>query len=285
MSRSLGSSSSQGLVLVNLACGSVFHPAWRNFDVTPVTPQVKYLDIRRRLPFEDVSVDVCYAAHVLEHLRRTDARALLAECYRVIRKEGIIRLVVPDLESVVRDYLRLLEAVEGGSIEAQHDYEWILIEMLDQLVRHNSGGAMSGYLRGGKVPNAKFVISRIGLEAERLMDDGGGYKAASRKRNIRNVRYYLRRIREEMVALLAAVFLGKDGSLAVREGIFRRSGEAHLWMYDRYSLRQLLETSGFRNVRCCQAGESSIPGFQDYQLDTVEGRTRKPDSLFMEASK
>jgi hypothetical protein len=31
------------------------------------------------------------------------------------------------------------------------------------------------------------------------------------------------------------------------------------------------------------AGESRIPHFGDYRLDVVDGRIRKPDSLFMEA--
>jgi SAM-dependent methyltransferase len=285
MSSFLGHPTSQGLVLVNLACGPVFHPEWHNFDVIPVTPEVKQLDLRRPLPFKDGSVDACYASHVLEHLRRNDARALLAECYRIIKKEGIIRLVVPDLEAIVREYVGLLENVENGSSEAKQNYEWIMLELLDQLVRHDPGGDMYRYLTGGKVPNAQFVISRVGREAERLIGDGEGNKEVCKTRKYRSWTHYLRRIREEIVVHLAACFLGKDGSLAVREGLFRRSGEVHLWMYDRYSLRQLLETTGFREVRSCQAAESCIPAFQDYQLDTVKGRIRKPDSLFMEAIK
>ncbi len=285
MSSVLGRSASQGLVLVNLACGSVFHPAWRNFDVMPVAPEVKPLDLRRPLSFEDESVDVCYASHVLEHLRRNEAKAFVSECFRVIRKGGVLRLVVPDLESIVREYLRLLEEVEGGSIEARHNYEWIIVELLDQLVRNNSGGDMYRYLVGGKVPNARFVISRVGLEAERLICEGEGHKEILKAYKHQNTAHYLRRIREEIVAMFAVVFLGKDGSLAVREGLFRRSGESHLWMYDRYSLRKLLETAGFGKVKCCEAAESCIPGFEEYQLDTIKGQIRKPDSLFMEAIK
>jgi SAM-dependent methyltransferase len=250
----------------------------------PVSPEVAQLDLRRPLPFDDESVDVCYASHVLEHLQRNEARKLLAECYRVTRKEGIIRLVVPDLESVARDYVRILGEVEGGSVAARHQYEWIVIELLDQLVRHDSGGDMRRYLTGPRVSDVQFVVSRIGLEAERLMGDGEGCEIMRKTHKRRHLANYLRRIREEMVVLVA-IFLGKDGALAVREGLFRRSGEVHLWMYDRYSLRELLETTGFKKVQCCQAAESYISGFQEYQLDTVKGRVRKPDSLFMEAIK
>ncbi|MGC4099086.1 MAG: methyltransferase domain-containing protein [Nitrospira sp.] len=285
MASTLDFSPSQAVVLVNLACGSSFHPAWRNFDVMPVSPDVAHIDLRRSLPFEDESVDVCYASHVLEHLTRNDARALLAECFRVTKHEGIIRLVVPDLASVAREYIRILEEVERGLVEARHKYEWIVIELLDQLVRHDSGGDMGRYLIGHRISDVQFAVSRIGLEAEPLIDNGEGCEKTCKPRQRRRLSHYLRRLREEMVVLLAALFLGTDGTLAVREGLFRRSGEVHRWMYDRYSLRELLETAGFQKVQCCGAAESRIPGFQEYQLDTVNGRVRKPDSLFIEAIK
>ena len=46
-----------------------------------------------------------------------------------------------------------------------------------------------------------------------------------------------------------------------------------------------METVGFAEVRRCSGGESSIPGFSTYGLEIVEGRERKPDSLYMEARK
>ena len=56
-------------ILVNLGCGETWHPEWLNFDIHPVPPYVRELDIRRRLPFADQSVDAVYHSHVLEHLR------------------------------------------------------------------------------------------------------------------------------------------------------------------------------------------------------------------------
>jgi hypothetical protein len=57
-------------------------------------------------------------------------------------------------------------------------------------------------------------------------------------------------------------------------------------MYDRWSLRALLEKCGFRDVSVCDASESRIPDFERYHLDVTEARSiRKPDSLFMEALK
>jgi SAM-dependent methyltransferase len=66
---------------------------------------VRYLDLRRPLPFATSSVDAIYASHVLEHLYVEDAERLLRECQRVLRPGGYLRLVLPDLRSMVAEYL------------------------------------------------------------------------------------------------------------------------------------------------------------------------------------
>jgi SAM-dependent methyltransferase len=64
-------------------------------------------DLTKPLPFADNKVSVIYGAHVLEHLYLADARRLLAECKRVLVPGGVIRLVVPDLQSMVKTYLTM----------------------------------------------------------------------------------------------------------------------------------------------------------------------------------
>jgi hypothetical protein len=49
--------------------------------------------------------------------------------------------------------------------------------------------------------------------------------------------------------------------------------------------KRRLEQTGFVDVRVCRADESRIPDFNSYSLDVVEGKVRKPDSLFMEGIK
>ena len=56
-------------------------------------------------------------------------------------------------------------------------------------------------------------------------------------------------------------------------------------MYDRITLKASLERAGFREVRVCSADSSRIEGFADFQLDSMNGKVRKPDSLFVEAMK
>ena len=62
-------------------------------------------DLTTRFPWPDSSVEVVYSSHTLEHFTKEHGRAFLAECYRVLRPRGIIRIVVPDLRVSVEDYL------------------------------------------------------------------------------------------------------------------------------------------------------------------------------------
>jgi hypothetical protein len=58
-------------------------------------------------------------------------------------------------------------------------------------------------------------------------------------------------------------------------------------MYDRVSLKLLLEEAGFVDYKVCRFDESRIPDWDRYRLDHArEGdKPRKPDSLFVEATK
>jgi len=72
---------------------------------------VRWMDASRRLPFASESVDKIYCSHFLEHIPSDNGKYVLKEFYRVLKKDGIIRLVVPDLlwhaEEYVRDTMRI----------------------------------------------------------------------------------------------------------------------------------------------------------------------------------
>ncbi|MBN8993274.1 MAG: methyltransferase domain-containing protein [Rhizobiales bacterium] len=67
-------------------------------------------DIVRGLPVPDGSADGVYASHVLEHLSRASMLVALQNTYRILRPNGIFRLIVPDLEARARRYIAELEA-------------------------------------------------------------------------------------------------------------------------------------------------------------------------------
>lgn len=58
---------------------------------------VKWCDLEKGLPFEDKTFDVVYAAELIEHLYNPDY--FLEECYRVLRKDGVIIISTPNLQA------------------------------------------------------------------------------------------------------------------------------------------------------------------------------------------
>jgi len=69
---------------------------------------------------------------------------------------------------ISQTYLEKLEAAVAGDKKAADDYDWIVLEMLDQMVRESSGGLMLEYLRRQPLPNEQFILQRIGDEGRKL---------------------------------------------------------------------------------------------------------------------
>lgn len=266
--------------LVNVGCGRRIHPAWCNLDLVASVPGVVEHDLRKGLPLENDSCDAVYHSHVLEHLTKDDGKKLLGECFRVLKPGGVVRVVVPDLERIAQDYLQAIRESEVDCT-ALVKVDWMKIEMLDQLVRSRSGGEMIRFAVGEGKSHESFIRARIGDE---VLGDDHSTRSARRSFSRRAKRVLLKAKR---LLAMAAVWIleGSNGYLALKEGLFRQSGEIHRWMYDRVTLRAALEAAGFCEVVVCSASSSRIGQFSEYQLDSLNGKVRKPDSLFMEAIK
>jgi SAM-dependent methyltransferase len=280
---------------LNLGCGSRYHPDWINIDIAPHGPAVIQHDISRGIPLPDASCDVIYHAAVLEHMRRANAAAFLAECHRVLKPGGIVRVGVPDLEKICQLYLSGLAAALDGDEAAVYDYDWIVLELYDQTVREKSGGDMLDYLRQNPLPNETFVFERIGEEGRQLVKallqrESGpssfGHNPVVGLARLRQLRRRLRTLPSTVKRHILWRLLGAEGMRALEIGRFRLAGEVHQWMYDRYSLARLLRLTGFRDPQWQQANTSQIPDWTSFHLDTLpDGQMIKPDLFFMEAIK
>lgn len=78
---------------------------------------VRFMNLGRAWPFETGSVDVVYGSHVFEHLNKASAQLFMDESRRVLKPEGVIRLVVPDLHALCDIYLRQFQARDAGAAE------------------------------------------------------------------------------------------------------------------------------------------------------------------------
>lgn len=292
--------------LLNVGCGRHFHPAWRNIDMVSYDPQVEAHDLRLGLPADDNQYDLVYHSHVLEHLTPGDGQRLIRECARVLKPGGILRIVVPDLEQITRVYLQALEEAWDSPAEPwpQAKYDWVKLELIDQMVRQSSGGAMGPMMQQARGQLAELIAQRLGHEvtyaaaAEPHPDSAntgstntGSTNTSSTNTSSTNTgstnTVSSDRVawRERWARKLLKWLLGRSAVQQWELGRFLDSGEVHRWMYDRVSLRALTQACGLIDFTLRSAEDSDFPNFDQFQLDRIGSQIRKPDSIFCECRK
>lgn len=274
---------------LNLGCGSHYSTdkVWINLDFVSTGEGVIAHNLLNGIPFADNTFDLVYHSHVLEHFARNDASVLMSECYRVLRPGGVIRVAIPDLERIVRNYLMCMEkALQSPEDEvAQANYDWMVIEMYDQTVRNTTGGQMLEFLSKEHLINEEFIYQRIGEEGKALRKMLVGNTTQHHTQNDIPKASIPRRVINRLRKIFMGVKKREEDTVYSRIGQFRLSGEIHQWMYDRHSLAKILRTAGFQEVIERSADDSYISDWTRFELDSKRGITRKPDSLFVEAKK
>jgi glycosyltransferase involved in cell wall biosynthesis len=82
-----------GSVVLNLGCGKAQRLDSINSDVFLYDGIDMKVDLNKKFPFEDNSVDGIHASHVIEHLPSQEK--FIKECYRVLKPGGFLRLNIP----------------------------------------------------------------------------------------------------------------------------------------------------------------------------------------------
>ena len=264
--------------LLNLGCGTRYHSNWINIDFSSSCPDVIAHNLRKGIPFGDETFDVVYHSNVIEHFSKEEAPGFIQECYRVLKSNGVIRIAYPDLESLINQYVRILKELKNGNTQYADDYEWIMLELLDQSTRNYSGGNMFKYFVREKIPNEQFVVARCGTEAKHLIDHGKKAYLEQIKNNVGGG------IKNKITHCLSKIF--GEHYIAYKIGRFRLGGEIHQWLYDSYSITRLLDTIRFKKIVVRDAFASYVENWSDYHLDTEpDGSIYKPDSAYIEAIK
>lgn len=269
-------------IKLNFGCGNRFSEGWVNIDFHSEDKRVRRVNLLSGFPFRESSFDVVYSNQVLEHFDRIQGEFLLKECYRVLRKGGVLRIVVPDLEGSCREYLRVLSLPDGP--EKKKLYDWIIVELLDQMVRNEPAGEMGRLVRSVMAGEDEEFKQYIIHRTENWLRPRPSppptlankvKKITLQKLQTKFIYWYLR-----AVSLLIPSQL-RD-MVMVRAAI----GERHRWMYDAYALERAFKKLGFRNVRRVSYDESSIPNFNEDYLDRdPDGKPYKYNSIHMEGIK
>ena len=112
---------------LNLGCGIQIVTGWVNVDYslgarlrkTPLlgtftnnffrhkwSKDIFLHNLNKKFPWRNDSIDIIYTSHTLEHFSKKQGVNILQECHRVLKKGGILRVVVPDLTHNINQYIQ-----------------------------------------------------------------------------------------------------------------------------------------------------------------------------------
>jgi predicted SAM-dependent methyltransferase len=98
---------------------------WLNTDVAPDTyPEhrgtIVFLDAAKPFPLDDMTFDYVFSEHQIEHIPEPVGHAMVAECFRILRPGGRIRIATPDLGAILGLYQ------EGLNEPERHYVDWVM---------------------------------------------------------------------------------------------------------------------------------------------------------------
>ena len=112
---------------LHLGCADRILDGFINIDMLPLEGVDLIENVETLESFQDSSIDLIYASHVLEHISRKRYKDVLKRWYDLLNSGGVLRLSVPDLKKWFEYYFEsgdfrvLLSALYGGQKD-KYDY-------------------------------------------------------------------------------------------------------------------------------------------------------------------
>jgi len=98
--------SNQKDIYANIGCGACgLDKGWINIDYIKYQNVTYPYDCRKNLPFANSTVKGIFCEHFFEHLDyKNEVPYFLQSCYRSLKKNGVLRVIVPDAEKYLLGY-------------------------------------------------------------------------------------------------------------------------------------------------------------------------------------
>lgn len=168
---------------LNFGCGPVFvdSAGWINPGFSPASSALRKANLHYRLPLAEGCCLLVYSSRFLKHVLRDLVPCLLREGWQILLPGGMVRLVVPNLEDMVREYLSVREAGEHEKVD------FVVLKIIDQFVLRDFGGELDRLYRQITSPAAhstspvcEYIRLRIGKDLRAYAFPVGGGGAAQR---------------------------------------------------------------------------------------------------------
>lgn len=88
---------------LHLGCGCVLLPGFINLDIRD-EEGIDKISLVYPIDYDNDTFDLIYSSHVLEHFPRKQTLNILQEWTRILKKGGILRISVPNIEALIEIY-------------------------------------------------------------------------------------------------------------------------------------------------------------------------------------
>ena len=88
---------------LQIGCGKNTIGGWLNTDLN-FNSNVAYLDAGGDYPFKDTTFNFIFSEHLFEHLKEEQQLKMLSECFRLLKKEGVLRIATPSIDFLFAIY-------------------------------------------------------------------------------------------------------------------------------------------------------------------------------------
>ena len=124
-------------IKLHLGCGDRYLPGYVHVDIDE-KPHIDYpnTNVDNLSHFEDNSVDLIYNCGMFEYFDREESETVLSEWKRVLKPSGILRISVPNFESIVKVYLSNGNDLNGEGILGPLFGRWKITG--DEIIYHKT---------------------------------------------------------------------------------------------------------------------------------------------------
>jgi predicted SAM-dependent methyltransferase len=129
---------------VNIGAGNTGRQGWVNVDMVK-TPEINCIyDCRKKLPFSTASVKGIFCEHFFEHLDYSEeVPFFLDECHRVLKRGGVLRLILPDAGKYLFGYtetgwehLSAIRPLDEGNVDHYYKCQYrTKMELINMVFR------------------------------------------------------------------------------------------------------------------------------------------------------
>jgi predicted SAM-dependent methyltransferase len=126
---------------LHVGCGRNLLSGWLNADAMPLSRKTLLMDATRPFCFEDDTFDYIFCEHMIEHISYQHGLNMLAECRRVLKTSGKIRISTPDLAFVIGLY-------QGDKSPLEWEYiRWANRTFVHGVAEDNRGFVINNLMR------------------------------------------------------------------------------------------------------------------------------------------